>query len=299
VAKLEALLKSILDGAKPTGLDWQVVVADNASSDATPELVSEFAKIHPGRFYHVRSLTVAKAAGLNAAIRAARGGIIALVDDDVRVDGTWMTELIRAYSIDPELDGFGGRVELFDPTAAPIAVRRSLLPAVLTGGSLHMTEIPVLGCNLSFRRAALEAVGLYDDLFGPGSTVGSGDDADIVYRIHRSGAKLMYLPQVLVYHDHGRRSADDTAPIYRRYCRGRGGLYCKYIARGDMAALKLCYYEVHACCARVLRALWSLQIDGAAFQDLATLAGGALAYARAALAKCLTPRLRRVERPRT
>jgi hypothetical protein len=45
--------------------------------------------------------------------------------------------------------------------------------------------------------------------------------------------KIVYSPDILVYHNHGRRSDEHIKSLRRGYAVGRGAFYCKYILRGD------------------------------------------------------------------
>jgi len=43
---------------------------------------------------------------------------------------------------------------------------------------------------MTMRRALVEKLGPFDEDFGPGSRVGTGDDADYLYRAYLAGASL-------------------------------------------------------------------------------------------------------------
>src|SRR4051794_36797472 len=49
---LEAYIREALDSflAQVTDFDFEVIVADDCSSDATPQIVEEYARAHPGVF---------------------------------------------------------------------------------------------------------------------------------------------------------------------------------------------------------------------------------------------------------
>jgi hypothetical protein len=103
----------------------------------------------------------------------------------------------------------------------------------------------------------------------------------MLYRIQCAGHKLLYAPQLLVFHDHGRRIGDDDRPTFRRYMRGRGGFYAKYLRRGDRHILKCAYREVRRAAVAVVRGLLHGKFDREVLQELATMMSGAFAYMRA------------------
>jgi GT2 family glycosyltransferase len=155
-------------------------------------------------------------------------------------------------------------------------------------------SIPVIGCNLSFRRSVLDEAGAYDERFGPGSTIGSGDDVDMLYRIQRAGHKLVYAPQVVVYHDHGRRVGEDEGPTIYRYLRGRGGFYTKYIALRDRHITKCAYRELRQASLTMLRGMFHGCIDRPTLALLRALASGAVAYMRAPSKQQIQPAMIRI-----
>jgi len=94
----------------------------------------------------------------------------------------------------------------------------------------------------------IERVGLYDTDFGPGSRF-IAEDSDFIYRAWKAGYKLIYVPSLFVYHDHGRRTPAAALALRRGYIFGRGGFYAKHIIGGDKVALQGMYWEI----------LWSLK----------------------------------------
>jgi glycosyltransferase involved in cell wall biosynthesis len=286
-SKTQAMLESLLQ-SDAWSVTWEAVVADNDSTDETAQLLKDYAERYSGRVRYVHQSTPAKTTGLNIAIRHARGSLIALLDDDVRVAPDWLSNLIAAYRSDPELAGFGGRVELFNPDDAPVAVRRSTVERVISGDSFDPCSIPVIGCNLSFRRNILARLGEFDEAFGPGSIVGCADDMDLLYRAYRLGCKLKYLPNVLVFHDHGRKRGPDTETTTKRFLRGRGGFYLKY-GMTDQHILKCLCRESASLLAAAMRDLLKGRLRGEALGELRAMAGGAWAFARSRLSPLRRP----------
>jgi GT2 family glycosyltransferase len=91
---------------------------------------------------------------------------------------------------------------------------------------------------MALKRRVFDDVGMFDPMFGPGR-VACCEDIDLVYRAQRKGLKFMYLPEMLVYHNHGRRTDDDVRRIQRQYIAGHGAFYAKHVLRGDHVAFEL------------------------------------------------------------
>ena len=62
---LETALESIAASEMPAGIAWEILVADNNSSDGTRAVVEDFIRRHPGRFRYVFEPRPGKSNALN------------------------------------------------------------------------------------------------------------------------------------------------------------------------------------------------------------------------------------------
>jgi len=100
---------------------------------------------------------------------------------------------------------------------------------------------------MAVRNDLLRAIGDFDPLNCPGSSKDAVfEDIDFIYRAFKKGTRIEYRPDILLYHNHGRRSDSDVANLGRKYARGRGSFYAKHIVRGDLMVLKMAYWEVRS-----------------------------------------------------
>lgn len=238
-SKLERLFDSL--AALETGptWSWEAVVVDNGSTDNTPDVLAV-----AGRRLTLTALTRArpgKAAALNVALSRSRGSILAFTDDDCVVPPNWLSQIVAAFEGDPSLGGLGGRVELYDPADLPTATRTGREPWDLR--SPEQLYDFAIGCNMAFRREVIQRLKGFDPRLGPGSLLPSDDDIDLIYRALRAGYRIRYLPQVLIYHGHGRKTVGDAESLARHYLRGRGALYCKFGLRGDWRVVRMAARE--------------------------------------------------------
>ncbi len=98
---------------------------------------------------------------------------------------------------------------------------------------------------MTMRRALLERVGLFDEDFGPGSRVGSGDDTEFMYRVYVAGIAIDYVPDMTVFHHHGRKTRADGFKLWQRYSLGNGAHIAKYLpeASRPLPAILLGYQK--------------------------------------------------------
>src|ERR1035441_3219398 len=90
---LSTALDSVIAQVLPESADWDVLVVDNNSSDQTRAVVEDFRRRYPGRIRYLFEPRQGLSRARNAGIRAARGEIIAFIDDDVIAAPTWLQNL--------------------------------------------------------------------------------------------------------------------------------------------------------------------------------------------------------------
>ncbi len=213
-------------------LKWELIVADNGSVDATSAVVQEFAAscdhpvqliVQPGR-----GVSCAK----NAGWQAAKAAIVVCIDDDCYPELDYFDLIFECFSKDPKLGFVGGRILLHDPTDRRITIQESLEPLSFPAGSFIRPGV-IQGANVAYRRAALTEVGGFDPWFGAGALY-SGDETELMARISAAGWNGVYDPKPVVYHHHGRKTANDEWRLMRWYDRGRGAYYAKCMLNRGM-----------------------------------------------------------------
>jgi glucosyl-dolichyl phosphate glucuronosyltransferase len=203
-----ALLRGTLDSLAAQTLArerFEVLVVDNASRDETSEVAGRFLETS-GLRGEVRHEPVLGAnSSRNHGVRAARGAIIAFLDDDGRADPDWLAAFLDAFA-DGSPSGVGGRIELFWETPPPRWThqhyRRLLAEFDLGPARRAVARYPYLvGTNMAFRRDVFDRVGLLDPgLTRQGKSLISMDDTEFCHRVVKSGGTLLYEPRALVRH---------------------------------------------------------------------------------------------------
>lgn len=143
----------------------------------------------------------------NSGVRAASGDVVAFLDDDASADPGWI-EHLRAPYRDPAVQGTGGMVRAEWPPAG----RPEWFPAEfgwVVGCSytgLPSVAGPVrnlIGANMSFRREAIESVGLFSTGIGRSATAPLGcEETELSIRLAQQDptAMLWYEPAASVGH---------------------------------------------------------------------------------------------------
>jgi glycosyltransferase involved in cell wall biosynthesis len=221
--------------AYATPLDAEIIVVDNGSTDDTGAVVTGWASACT---FPVQLLSEPKA-GLsrahNRALRAARGDLLAFTDDDCRLCKEYFEQLLCHDAGDTGLVLRGGRIELGDATDLPLTINTAptLMRWSLRNNSARYRSIcgQISGCNMTMRRALVDRLGPFDENLGSGSFIGAGADADYALRAYLVGATIEYVPDMTVFHYHGRKTKAAGKALLRRYMIANGALYARYLLK--------------------------------------------------------------------
>jgi GT2 family glycosyltransferase len=201
----------------------EVIVADNASTDGSLALL--------GRDYpEVRVLALPTNQGFtgacNAGLRAARAGVLILLNNDTEAAPDWLAEVLAAFERHPEAGSVASKMLLFDWRdtlhAAGDFFTLDGLPGnrgVWQKDTGQYAEGPVFSANggsAAYRRAMLDDVGLLDDDF-----YFSLEDVDLGWRAQLRGWPCIYAPRAVVYH----KLSATGGGVTHSYYNGRNFLY--------------------------------------------------------------------------
>lgn len=210
----------------------EVIVVDNGSSDATPDVVAHFgARVaQPVLYVHEGKPGLGRAR--NAGIRAASGDLLVFSDDDCYFDDRYFDLLPQL--IDPEIYGYGGGQILLaderdDPRVANLRLNgRRNLPA----NSYCLAPGVIQGANVVFTRRVFDVAGPFRDDMGAGTPFPC-EDIEMATRASNAGFVGALFPELVVYHDHGRRKdSPEALSTLRDYDRGRGAYYASLLLEG-------------------------------------------------------------------
>ncbi|GMV75938.1 MAG: hypothetical protein AMXMBFR78_28880 [Rubrivivax sp.] len=93
---LRALLPALVDAVSAAVQDWEIVVVDDGSTDATPVLMAQWADV-PGLRCLRLSRNFGKEAALTAGLEAAAGEVVVTMDADGQHDPELIAELIARW----------------------------------------------------------------------------------------------------------------------------------------------------------------------------------------------------------
>ena len=174
---------------------FEVVIADDASSDHTWNVLAQIAGRTPLRLRAIRlAANSGPAAARNVAATASRAPLVAFTDDDCLPSPSWLDALAAAFR--SGLDLVQGRV-------APDPVDYS--PSDPWARTLWVTRGDWLfeSCNIAYRRTSFDALGGFE-VARPDVTRGTrahfGEDTLLGWRLKAAGMRATFDADALVYH---------------------------------------------------------------------------------------------------
>lgn len=180
---------------------WELVVADNGSTDATVAVAESWRPCLPD----VRVVNASNGVGVNwarnAGARAARSGLLLFCDADDQVAPTWMSAMAQTLG---RADLATGPVDLVDESGRALGVQAALAPPTELGFRPY-----AIGANLGVRREVFDRIGGFDERW----PVHGGDDVDFCWRAQLTGAELGFSTHVRVRY----RRPIRCGPAFRKH----------------------------------------------------------------------------------
>ena len=182
--------------------ELEVLVVDNASTDASLQILATYPEVRVIVLERNRGFTGA----CNIGFRAARGTIKVLLNNDTEADEGWIRALVAAFEEHPEVGLVASKMRLFD--------RREFLHTagdyVTPDGLAHNRGVwqrdagqydqlayvfSACGGSAAYRAEMLSDIGLLDEDF-----FFSLEDIDLAWRAQLRGWRCLFVPDAVVYH---------------------------------------------------------------------------------------------------
>ena len=219
-------LQQLLDQRYDAGR-FEVIVADGRSTDDTCTIVSALQT----RYAHLRLLDNPRqwsSAGRNAAVRAARGDIIVLIDGHCQLKNPYYLQNVADAFAESRADCIG-RPQPLDVTGAnrmqrAIAAARASRLGHHPASHIYSGRPGFVGPQsvaVAYRKSVFDTVGLFDERFD------ACEDLEFNHRLAKAGLNCWFSPRVRV-HYHPRATLLGLFRQMLRYGRGRVRLLRKH-----------------------------------------------------------------------
>lgn len=191
--RLRALLEDL---ARQQLRPAEVVVVDNDAAGSAQDVVEQWQNQGTPFALHyevqpIRNIALTR----NRTVELASGEWLAFIDDDERAPQFWLQQLVQAAD-DHSADCVLGPVVPEVPTSAPAWIRRGSFydfPRMASGGLVPLNRMRF--GNVLLRAAPLRAEpGPFDPSYG----LSTGEDADLLIRLVRKGARIVWCDEAIV-----------------------------------------------------------------------------------------------------
>lgn len=203
---------SLASSAAQRGVAVEIVVVDNASSDASREVARGFA---PAARLISLPDNAGFAAAMNAGIAQTSGRYVLALNPDCRLAPDFAATLARRLNARPDVGSASGRIYRAEgPDLAPTP-RLDSTGIVFTASGRHfdrgseeaaegryLVEEEIAGVTAAagfYRREALESAKISTGYFDSDFFV-YREDADLAWRLSRLGWKCLYVPNAVAWH---------------------------------------------------------------------------------------------------
>lgn len=229
---------------------YEVVVVDNASTDATPDVL---AALEGDVTVVTNETNRGFAVACNQGADRARGDIVLFLNNDTEVRPGWLDALLSALDHDKRIGAAGARLLFPDGTiqhAGMLLVERTDLGGLYEGVHRHVGKpadwpealepadmLAVTGAVLAVRAAAFTAVGGFDDGYW-----NCFEDVDLCLKLGEAGWTVRYVPDAVIVHHESASGAERFTGVQagvRRFAeRWRGRFVPDAVFDGEHARIR-------------------------------------------------------------
>ena len=211
--RADLLLECLESLALYADVPMEVIVVDDCSTDATPELLAQVGSViherNPSNLHYLRTC--------NRGARLARGRYLLLLNQDVRMTPGSLKALVETLELHPDAGAVGGQLLRPDgriQEAGGIVWNDGSATHYGSGDDPEAGELSYLrevdycsGACLLVRRQLFEQLGGYDERY----TLAYYEDADLAFELRRLGYRVLYQPRSSVFHQEWSSTGKRTA----------------------------------------------------------------------------------------
>jgi len=213
---LQRTLESLLNLSSST-TDFEIIVINNGDNPKIIEVANNFAKnglINNIRYFFEEN--PGAMAARHRGVKESANDILVFIDEDIIVDKHWLSSILNAFSLNPNVAFVGGVckpiyespppkwIEYFWDKTCDGGVILDALSLFDYGENVKKIKpTSIWGCNYSVRKKVFKALGgFYPDnmpqilqvLQGPG-------ESGLSWKAEQRGYEAIYEPKALVYHE--------------------------------------------------------------------------------------------------
>lgn len=177
---------------------FELIISDDGSTDDTAVVIDTWREKIDFSLRYLTQDNQGPGAARNHGLAECTGELIMFIDSDCEAHQSWVETIYSAYQLD-EFDACGGPDSAkSDFTPIQKAIDFSMTSFLTTGGmrghsDKMMAKFYPRSHNMALKRSLYEKIGGFGSLR-------HGQDIELSHRIHKSGARVKFMKDAIVYH---------------------------------------------------------------------------------------------------
>jgi glycosyltransferase involved in cell wall biosynthesis len=179
-----------------------LLIIDQSTNNKTKKTIKKYQNRLTIIYHRLKKKGISLAR--NFAIKKAKGEIIAFTDDDCIADKNWLKQINQSFKKYKNINLIFGQTLPFRPEKN----KGLICPSIFTKKTIKIIQQPCVhyknigfGNNMAFRKKIFNQIGVFKTWLGIGSIGKSADDAELAIRALIKGNKILYKPDIKIYHN--------------------------------------------------------------------------------------------------
>ncbi len=240
----EEIISCIKSLLKNSYQDFEIIVIDQSTNLKTRNVLLS---LRDNRIIYIQNITGGKSSTLNRGISIARGNIFAFTDDDCIVNSSWLATIERTFTQQANVDAIFGKTLPYLPNQH----KDQICPCIflnkdkktITKLCIHYQYIG-FGNNMAVRKSVFNTLGNFKQWLGPGSIGSNAEDAEFALRLLSCGKKILYSPQMVVFHNKW-LTPEEMRKQNLSYACGEMACYCYFYFQNHLFAKPIVLENIH------------------------------------------------------
>lgn len=182
--------------------DFELIVVDNNCTDHTEELCRSYSQ-HFANYKYIKEEQQGLSYARNRAAREASADWVLYLDDDAKAQQDMVEVALRTLSEEPDVSFFGGVYLPWYHFGRPVWFKDHYASNKMKYTANKVLYYPefVSGGIMAIHKRIFEQVGYFrTDIGMTGSKIAYGEEDDLQTRARNQGFKILYVPELVIYH---------------------------------------------------------------------------------------------------
>jgi glycosyltransferase involved in cell wall biosynthesis len=221
--------------AELADIQGELILVDSNSTDDTEKIMLEYKNKAPFSVKVIKADRKGLGYARKLASQAAEGEILVFTDDDCYLEEGYLLKAAKIFD-DGTFQYCGGRILLYDPQDAKFALNLKDQFEYIPPHSYLRTGI-IQGANFVVHKKVIDAIGSFDEKLGAGTRFRC-EDIDLAARASRAGFTGAHVPELVVYHHHGRKPGPELIELKKQNDFARGAYFIRMIQLKEFKYLR-------------------------------------------------------------